>query len=269
MPNTVDSALVPNDLADSLLSPLTQRLAFLEKFCTLSPTGPAPAKDSQTIIATVLPAVATDASDFETGDMTLDNRPATVHLYSISWGLSAQEIGGGLSAVALAQAAAEKLADKIIDVVLAPVTASNYAAATVTATAALFAVTDFDTLWSAISAPDKAVVLDGAHFCKVKPAWIPPGFSNVFENSRWSGAETKVRGFVAAPRAVVVRHGLPIPPPERNAVQRQVLTIPGVGLPVELTTWCSRGPRSVRCSLQLFLGAGVGDSSALRLLKIP
>ena len=105
---------------------------------------------------------------------------------------------------------AQKIAQTVSDQLSSLLTVANYGAAIVTKSAANFGVSDFETMFAAVATPGRAIVLDSPYFVKVKPqSWLPPGFSNVLEHSRWASADPNVRGFVGDPAAIVISYSAP------------------------------------------------------------
>ena len=251
-----------------------QELLIPAKTCftvlEIEPPDP-PALDSVAPLATVAPATnITDRStnaDFETGDCTLAPLSFSHKLYVQPFGLSNSDLEKGARLQWLADLNSRALANSINDAVFALLTTANYGAAIVTKSSAAFALGDFETLAAGVTSPARAVVLDTPYFVKVKPStWLPQNTA-AYETNRWGAAGTNVHGFVATPRAIVVRCGIPMVPKIASPViARELIELPQLGLVAEASVWTSLPSRSIRAAYSLYFAASVGDSAALKLL---
>jgi hypothetical protein len=228
-----------------------------------------PAFTSQVALTTVASPTLTGATDFEDDSTgcTVTNVQCVPVLYAQPFSIANEDLQGGYRLEWLAALNARKLAETISDAVLSKVTTGNFGAAVVTVDAAAFAGSDFTTLLAGISSPSRSVVLDTGYWSKVSPTWCPPGFNSVYEHSRWGTAGTKIHGFVADPAAIVLRWGLPwVLKPSERVIARELVELPQVGLGCEVAIWQNLRYRSVRACYAIYLGAGVADTGALKIL---
>lgn len=285
MANTFDSALVTDSLRDVAITVLQSRLAPLNAFSQDFSADPLkPRATVQVPIATAGGTTQTNASNFESGDSTLDNVAVSVSQYSNSFHLTNDQINGGHRLEKIAKINLHQLANKIIDVALTPVTAANFGAATIDVdTAGDVTAASLKTLWAAIKDGDsRNLIVDGSIYAQFLPANLDSfqlaaggknvgmyGFDFFSYNNRWDGAEATVKGFACSPQAIAVASGLPandIAGSDMLAVEN--IEIPDLGLTVQMNMWVSRATRAVWASYDVMFGAAKGDPNALKLIKL-
>ena len=83
-------------------------------------------------------------------------------------------------------------------------------------------------------------------------------------NTRWDGAGTNIYGFAVGPEAVAAASGLPMIDPGVASMLAgsRVITLPDLGLSVQLNTWGSLSSRSAWASVDVMFGAALGDNTA-------
>jgi hypothetical protein len=226
-----------------------------------------PGISSTVAIATAASATLQNPSNFESGDCTLTGITLNPVLYCQSFGLSGPDMQTGAQLDWLATINAVKFAETLNDAVWALLTTANFGAAVVSVDSAQFALSDFDTLWGGIPTVSKSVVLDTPYRVKVKNTWLPANWNACYEHSRWSAAGAKIRGFVADKRAIVLKHGPPFLYRDApNILAREPLVVQPLGLQGEVAIWFNPATRSVRAAYSIYLGVGIGDANALKLL---
>lgn len=282
MANTFDSALVVDVLRDTAITVLQSRLAPLNAFSQdFSADTIAPRRTVQVPIATAGGTTQTNASNFESGDSTLDNVAVQVNQYTNSFALTNTEINQGFRIENIAKINLHQLANKIIDVAFAPITTTNFGAAVVDVnTAADFGVAQLRSLWGALKDGDvRNVILDGDIYAQFLPSnleafQIASGGKNVgmygFDlftfNNRWSGAGATIKGFACSPQAIAVASGLPVSSPiDSDMISQENIVIPDLGLTVQMNMWSSRSARALWASYDVMFGAAKGDGTALKL----
>lgn len=285
MSNTFDSALVTDSLRDVAITVLQSRLAPLNAFSQDFSADPLkPRATVQVPIATAGGTTQTNATNFESGDSTLDNVAVSVSQYSNSFHLTNDQINSGHRLEKIAKINLHQLANKIIDVALAPVTAANFGAATIDVdTAGDVTAASLKTLWAALKDGDsRNVIVDGSIYAQFLPANLEAfqvaaggknvgmyGFDFFSYNNRWDGAEATVKGFACSPQAIAVASGLPandIAGSDMMAVEN--IEIPDLGLTVQMNMWVSRATRAVWASYDVMFGAAKGDPNALKIIKL-
>jgi hypothetical protein len=282
MANTFDSALVTDVLRDTAITVLQSRLAPLNAFSQdFSADSIAPRRTVQVPIATAGGTTQTNASNFESGDSTLDNVAVTVNQYTNSFALTNTEINQGFRIENIAKINLHQLANKIIDIAFAPITTTNYGAAVVDVnTAADFGVAQLRSLWGALKDGDvRNVILDGDIYAQFLPSNLEAfqvasggknvgmyGFDLFTFNNRWSGAGATIKGFACSPQAIAVASGLPVSSPvDSSMISQENIVIPDLGLTVQMNMWTSPSTRALWASYDVMFGAAKGDGSALKL----
>jgi len=285
MANTFDADLVVDVLRDSAITILRNRLAPLNAFSQdFSTDELAPLKTVQVPIATAGSTTQTNATNFESGDSTLDNVAVSVSQYTNSFHLTNAQINSGHRLERIAKINAQQLADKIIDIALAPVTVANFGAAVVDVnTAADVGTAQLKTLWGALKDGDvRNCIVDGSIYAQFLPTYgesyqLAPGGGNrgmygfdLFTyNNRWSAAGATISGFVCSPQAIAIASGLPASSPaDSDMISQTPITIEGLGITVQANMWVSRSSRALWCSYDVMFGAAKGDGSALKVLVL-
>lgn len=278
MANSLSSSLVLDTLAEATLTTLGQRLAPLRAFSTDFSTDMMNQNAYvQVRKANAAGSVQTNPTSFETGDTNVTNVAVQVKHYSKSYNLSSQELNQGFRLEQLAAINAQVLANKIIDIALAPITATNFPT-NVTVAQASFSATNAKTLWGAVAKSSmRHLILDGTAFAQLLPtdtlgfgiqnsSYRPGsyGFDAVILNTRWDGAGTNIYGFAVGPEAVAAASGLPMIDPGVASLLAgsRTITLPDLGLSVQLNTWGSLSTRSAWASLDVMFGAALGDNTA-------
>lgn len=278
MANSLSSSLVLDTLAEATLTTLGNRLAPLRAFSTDFTTDMMNQNAMvQVRKANAAGAVQTNPTNFETGDTNVTNVAVQVKHYSKSYNLSSQELNQGFRLEQLAAINAQVLANKIIDIALAPITATNFPS-NVTVAQASFSATNAKTLWGFVAKSSmRHLILDGTAFAQLLPtdtlgfgiqnsSYRPGsyGFDAVILNTRWDGAGTNIYGFAVGPEAVAAAAGLPMVDPGVASLLAgsRTITLPDLGLSVQLNTWGSLSSRSAWASLDVMFGAALGDNTA-------
>jgi hypothetical protein len=278
MANSLSSSLVLDTLAEATLTTLGNRLAPLRAFSTDFTTDMMNQNAMvQVRKANAAGSVQTNPTNFETGDTNVTNVAVQVKHYSKSYNLSSQELNQGFRLEQLAAINAQVLANKIIDIALAPITATNFPS-NVTVAQASFSAANAKTLWGAVAKSSmRHLILDGTAFAQLLPtdtlgfgiqnsSYRPGsyGFDAVILNTRWDGAGTNIYGFAVGPEAVAAAAGLPMVDPGVASLLAgsRTITLPDLGLSVQLNTWGSLSSRSAWASLDVMFGAALGDNTA-------
>ena len=285
MANTFSASLVTDVLRDAAITQLQSRLAPLSAFTTdFSAEQIAPRKTIQVPLATAGSNTQTNASNFESGDSTLSNVAVSVNQYTNSFSITNDQLQQGHRLQNLAKINLAQLANKIIDVALAPVTTANFGAAVVDVdTANLVTAASLKTLWGALKDGDvRNLVVDGSIYAQFLPTALDQyqlaaggknvgmyGFDLFTYNNRWSGAGATIQGFACSPQAVAVASGVPAASPaDSDMISQELVTVPDLGLTVQLNLWTSRSSRALWASYDVMFGAAKGDGNALKLLVL-
>lgn len=285
MANTFDADLVVDVLRDQAITTLQARLAPLNAFSQdFSADELAPLKTVQVPIATAGSTTQTNATNFESGDSTLDNVAVAVSQYTNSFHLTNAQLNSGHRIENLAKINLHQLANKVIDVAMAPVTTANFGSAVVDVDAATdVGAAQLKTLWASLKDGDtRNVVLDGAIYAQFLPSNLDGftlatngrssgihGFDGFYYNNRWTGAGSTINGFACSPQAIAVASGIPASTPaDSDMISQENVEIPDLGLTVQVNMWVSRSSRALWCSYDVMFGAAKGDGTALKLLVL-
>ena len=279
MANTISSSLTPAIVRDRTITILQSKLAFLKSFSSdFSTDEMAPNKVVNVAKATVAATGQTGATNFESGDTTLSVIAVTPAQLSVSFHLTSAQLNNGIKLAQLFDINLRALANMIIDAATAPMTDANSGTVT-TVTAANFGTDDLTTLWGlAKNFNQRNLILDGAYLANFIPTdrfkfvlgeQGAYGFDGIYMNNRWSGsAIANLQGLVADPQAYGIASGMALVDPTvaQGMTEREVITIPDLGLSVQYCQWPSLSGRTVWASFDLMFGAAAGDITASHLI---
>lgn len=233
-------------------------------------------------IVTAGSATQTNATNFETNaDSTVTNVSVTVNQYSQIFHISNTDAQSGLRLKDLITYNLREFANKLNDVKAALITEANFGSAVVTSAPQAFGWTEMGQLFSSLKkSPVKNAVLDSdgfysgllaapTHFQTLQNGGSKVfGWDGIFHSSRWSACGTNIRGYACAPSAIALASGVPVEVRvPGNTIERRMIEVPGIGLTVVAHLWYSLSSRSLFASFDCMFGAGVGDSSALKIVK--
>ena len=285
MANTFDAALVTDSLRDAAITTLHSRLAPLSAFSRdFSADQLRPLATVQVPIATAGSTTQTNATNFESGDSTLDNVAVSVSQYSNSFHITNAQLNGGHRLERLAKINASYLANKIIDIAFAPITTANFGAAVIDVdTADLVTATSLKTLWASLKDGDvRNLIVDGSIYANFLPANLEAfqlasggknvgmyGYDFFTYNNRWDGAGATIKGFACSPNAIAVASGIPTASPaDSDMISQELITLDDLGLTVQMNMWVSRASRALWASYDVMFGASVADTGALKIIKL-
>jgi len=283
MPNTFATELVPDIIADSVLTVLSARLAPLSSFSTDFSLDPLYRHTTvQVPLASVSDNVRKDPTDFEVGDSVLAALPVVVEQYSKSWHVTNLEVQKGFRIEQTAKANANRFADTITALALNPLSSAGYTEYSGNPVAEdSFGVAEAKQVWGEMFGPGpNSLMLARAYAANLMPSdrtWFDLnngayGFNSIYTNEAWStdidtnttvGAPAGTVGFASHPQAIVLASGMPtnLAAPEGEYWAVDTLTLEN-GMGVQLSVWFSRQSRTVWASLDVMFGSGVGDQTA-------
>lgn len=281
MANNLSSDLVLDTLAEATITTLGNRLAALRAFSTDFTADPLNQNAYvQVRKANAAGAVQTNPTSFETGDTNVTNVAIQVKHYSKSYTLTSQELNQGFRLEQLAQINAQVFANKIIDVAFAPFTTTNFPS-NVTVAQSSLSTANVKTLFGFVAKSQlRHLILDGTAFAQLLPtsgenfqlsgtgssSYRPGayGFDGIILNTRWDGAGTNIYGMAVGPEAVAAAAGIPLVEASVASMLagQRTLTLPDLGLTVQLNTWGSLASRSAWASLDVMFGSALGDNTA-------
>jgi len=274
MANLIDADLLLDTLSNRVVTTLGDKLAPLSSFARdFTPNElPAQTKYVQVPLVTAADAVQTNPTNFETGDTNTSNVGVLVSHYSKSFHLTSAQLNQKLQLDMLMDKNLQVFANKIIDVALTGVTNANFTTQNIIVAQASIAAANLQTVWAGIAKNDsKAVLLDATAYSKLLPTSLTAidvrtqgayGFDNFYLNTRWTGAGANVYGFAAGPGAIAMAAGIPVKGPSSGGiVNSRTVTLPGLGLSVEVNTWYAPASRTQWASFDVMFGASYGGDS--------
>ena len=275
MANTIDADLLIDTLANQVVTTLGPALAPLSAFTSdFSTDSYCQTKSVQVSVVTGGGTTQTNPTSFESGDSTTDNVAVVMNHYSNAFHLTSAQFNQKFRIEQLAAKNLQNLANKIIDVAMTPIDATNFANGSSAIAQASLAVADLQAGWASIgTSPIKNVLLDAAAYSKFLPTTTQSlslatngayGFNNFLLNTRWTGAVSGTYGFVCGPDAIAQASGIPDihPAVQKMLMDSRVVTIPSLGLSVQLNVWGSASSRAVWASYDVMYGAAYGKQGA-------
>lgn len=278
MANTYDADLVHEILHDVAITTLGPALAAINNFTLDVGTMPmAPRSATRVPLVTAGSAVLTNADSFEAGNGTVGEVLVSVDQKSVPFHATNQEMQKGYRVRNLLQKNMQVLANEITDVVFAPLLIATYGTAVLDLAGGAFTSANLKTIWTAAqNFGRKNLILDGALYAGLIPTstdnFDPSvsgayGFNSIMHNSRWTGADTAVVGFVADSDAIAIATGVPyVSEGVGQAMTGMEEVTLSNGLTVQLYSWISTATRTEWRSLEVMIGAAAGDPAKVELI---
>lgn len=278
MANTYDADLVHEILHDVAMTTLGPVLANINAFTLDVSTIPMAPKSAQRVpLVTAGASVLTNANDFETGDSSVGEVLVQVDQKSVPFHASNTEMQKGYRVRNLLEKNMQVLGNAIQDIIFTPLTTVSYGAAVLDLAGAAFTRDHLKTIWAgAQNFTRKNLILDGPLYAGLIPTTTDHfnpatqgayGFSSILHNSRWDGAGANTVGFVADQDAIAIASGTPY---VSEGVGQAMTGIESVTLPngitVQLYSWVSTKTRAEWRSLEVMIGAAVGDPAKVELI---
>ncbi|MEN9535090.1 MAG: hypothetical protein RLZ22_152 [Verrucomicrobiota bacterium] len=273
MPNTFDSALVADSIAQQAQTVLANRLSALNLFASDFSSDVKKAKDTvQVPLVTATGATVVNPTNFEPGgSATVGKASVTLDHIFQPFAITASELASGHRLERLIRISLDALADKIWALATAPITVANFGAAAVTKAATGITPTsgDIAKVWAAVSkSPRKGLVVNPTIYSQLIPTSTTGlslgqgayGFDNGVHYATQFSGETNMIGFGCAPEALVMAAAAPA---IDDAVRAQfavsdIVTLDQLGLSVQYNVWGSTANRQVNASLEVMFGAAAG-----------
>jgi hypothetical protein len=286
--NSFSSALTTQFLIDGAVTKLQNRFAALKCFTRdFSTDSYKPRATGEIKFADATDNnVQTNATNFETGDSTVDPCTVTVNEYSRSFHVTNDQLNSGLRLDDLLDINMATFANSVIQTVTSVMTASNFPTPAIVRPPGNFGWGDMQTAFGLLKkSPIRNAVLDGEYLANIinvptqfqksgaspseRGAWAAFGWDNIALNTNWTAADANVRGFICGPQAIGVLAGLPLISPfaESHGLERETVKIPGLELSIAFHRWFQLSGRQLWASFDLMLGASVLDSTAGLLIK--
>lgn len=269
MPNTINSALIVDTVAELSLTSLANRLAGLSNFASdFSGDVKRPKDVVQVALSTAGSTTLTNPTAFNViGDSTLGATAVSLnHLYQ-PFGLSYADVQNGIRLEKILKINMDKLADSIWSAATAPITVANFGAATVTAadSAVVPGSAQLKALWAGVSkAGRKTLIVNPGIYSQLIPTattGLPLsagayGFDGgIFYASNFP-SEAKLAGFAASAEAIAMAAAAPdLEAVGSDFLVREVVPVEGLGLNVYYNVWIDKSTRNVIGSMELMFGA--------------
>jgi hypothetical protein len=278
MANTYDSDLLADRISERTITVLQNKLASLALYANDFGVAPmSPLSTVQVRTATVGGAGQTNPTNFESGDTTFVGNPVTVNHKSKSFHVTSAEINSGHKLEQSLDISLAVFAD-MIQAVINPLLVSGNFGTAFTGVASTFDGDDAKDIWATIEkSPIKNLILAGAYYAKLMPStkdnFDPSnrgvfGFDAIAHNSNWANGQANLVGFACNPQAINVASGIPIIGAGAQSLlfDSKEILIPNLGLTVQWNHWGSTTTRADWMSFDVMFGAGVGDTSAGKLM---
>lgn len=270
MPNTFDSALVADSIAQQTKTVLSKRLAALNLFASDFSSDVKKPKDTIHVpIASATASTSVNPTTFNSiGGTTLGKASVSLdHIYQ-PFGLSYSDLQSAHRLERLIQINLDAIADKIWTLATAPVTVANFGAATVeTLEGSINGVSgDLPKLWAAVhKSVRKGLVVSPVIYSNLIPTSTTAlnlgdgayGFENGVHYATSFGGEAGLKGFACSPEALVMAAAVPALADNDYMVSDSV-TLEQIGLTVAYNVYSDKSTRSLIASLEVMFGAAKG-----------
>jgi hypothetical protein len=286
--NSFSPSLTTQFLIDGAVTKLQNRFAALRCFTRDFSTDPyKPLATGQLKFVDATDGVVqTNATNFESGDSTVDPCSITVNQYTRSFHVTNDQLNSGLRMDDLLDINMAVFANSVIQTVTAVMTSANFPTPALVRAPGNFGWGDMQTGWGLMKkSPIKNAVLDGEYIAPIlnvptqfqksgaspseSGAWSAFGWDNIALNTNWTAAEANTHGFICGPQAIGVLAGLPLISPfaESHGMKRETIKIPGIELSIAYHEWFQLAGRQLWASFDVMLGASLLDSTAGLLIK--
>ena len=281
MSNTIDSALIADSIAAQTKTVLSNRLAALSLFASDFSSEVRKPKDTIHVpVASATASTQVNPTSFNSiGGTTLGKISVSLdHIYQ-PFGLAYSDLQSAQRLDRMVQVNVNALADKIWALATAPVTTSNFGAATVTSAESDINPTsgDLPLLWAEVhKSAQKGLVVSPIIYSNLIPTNTQGlslgagayGFENgVFYASSFGG-QTGLKGFACSSEALVMAAATPALA-DNDYLVSDTVTLDGLGLSVSYNVYSDKSTRSLVASLEVMFGAEAGLTDGSMALIIP
>lgn len=281
MPNTIDSALLQDSIAQQTKTVLSKRLAALNLFASDFSSDVKKPKDTIHVpIASATASTAVNPTSFNSiGGTTLGKASVSLdHIYQ-PFGLSYSDLQSAHRLERLIQINLDAIADEIWTLATAPVTVANFGAAVVDSAEGSINATsgDLPALWAAVhKSVRKGLVVSPVIYSNLIPTSTQSlnlgegayGFENGVHYATSFGGEAGLKGFACSPEALVMAAAVPALADNDYLVSDSV-TLDNIGLSVAYNVYSDKSTRSLIASLEVMFGAAAGLTDGTMALIVP
>jgi hypothetical protein len=280
MPNTFDSALVADSIAQQTKTVLSKRLSALNLFASDFSSDVKKPKDTVHVpIASATASTSVNPTTFNSiGGTTLGKATVSLdHIYQ-PFGLSYSDLQSAHRLERLIQINLDAIADKIWTLATTPVTVANFGAAVVTAAPSSVnaASGDLAKLWAGVhKSARKGLVVSPVVYSQLIPTSTTAlnlgdgayGFENGVHYATSFGGEAGLYGFACSPEALVMAAAVPALADNDYLVSDSV-TLDQIGLSVAYNVYSDKSTRSLIASLEVMFGAAAGLTDGTMALMV-
>jgi len=280
MPNTFDSALVADSIAQQTKTVLSKRLSALNLFASDFSSDVKKPKDTVHVpIASATSSTSVNPTTFNSiGGTTLGKATVSLdHIYQ-PFGLSYSDLQSAHRLERLIQINLDAIADKIWTLATTPVTVANFGAAVVTAAPSSVnaASGDLAKLWAGVhKSARKGLVVSPVVYSQLIPTSTTAlnlgdgayGFENGVHYATSFGGEAGLYGFACSPEALVMAAAVPALADNDYLVSDSV-TLDQIGLSVAYNVYSDKSTRSLIASLEVMFGAAAGLTDGTMALMV-
>lgn len=280
MPNTFDSALVADSIAQQTKTVLSKRLSALNLFASDFSSDVKKPKDTVHVpIASATASTAVNPTTFNSiGGTTLGKATVSLdHIYQ-PFGLSYSDLQSAHRLERLIQINLDAIADKIWTLATTPVTVANFGAAVVTAAPSSVnaASGDLAKLWAGVhKSARKGLVVSPVVYSQLIPTSTTAlnlgdgayGFENGVHYATSFGGEAGLYGFACSPEALVMAAAVPALADNDYLVSDSV-TLDQIGLSIAYNVYSDKSTRSLIASLEVMFGASAGLTDGTMALMV-
>ena len=280
MPNTIDSALLQDSIAQQTKTVLSKRLAALNLFASDFSSDVKKPKDTVHVpIASATSSTSVNPTTFNSiGGTTLGKATVSLdHIYQ-PFGLSYSDLQSAHRLERLIQINLDAIADKIWTLATTPVTVANFGAAVVTAAPSSVnaASGDLAKLWAGVhKSARKGLVVSPVVYSQLIPTSTTAlnlgdgayGFENGVHYATSFGGEAGLYGFACSPEALVMAAAVPALADNDYLVSDSV-TLDQIGLSIAYNVYSDKSTRSLIASLEVMFGAAAGLTDGTMALMV-
>ena len=280
MGNTIDTNLILDTLSRQAITLLPHRLAPLSAFSrNFSPKILTQTANVQVQVVTGGSGTLVNPTQFEQGDTTTSNIEVPVDAYSQPMHLSSVNLNQGFSLEDFAETHLSQFAETIAGLITPLFSTVHFPATPMIVAQSLFSPTYAKTLRGRLGrCRRRNLILDSPAYSQLLPSdknGLQPGesgtfgFDGIHEQTFWTGADANVYGFAAGPGAVAIAAGIPLMSAgvAKRMIGQRIITIPGLGLSVQVNHWVNTNDRAEWASYDVMFGAALGVETDLVLVK--
>jgi hypothetical protein len=279
MATTIDSDLLLATMSDVAVTVAQNTLVGLDVFASdFSNELVDPRRPTAIPFVSDASAAQVNPTNFETGTTTVGARVITPEHISKSAVLSNAHLNQGQRLEHLLEITMHRVADKVLEKALTPITTSNFGSAVISApTPADLDGDDLRTLWGALpKSLRKNIILRPDYFANFLPTNKDSfgyvngamdgafGFDRFRQVGTFEGAAADTIGFVCTEKAIGMAARVPetaSPIADNGTLLTDTVTVPGLGLTIQMNAWFSLGGRNNWVSYDVMFGATLLDGS--------